>query len=169
METEKPGFGLAVVNPGAVLGPVLESDIGTSAQLVQMALSGSLPGLPPMAFPIVDVRDVADLHIRAMESDAASGKRFICVNGTLWMKDIAEVLKKNFPEQAKKTPTKVLPTFMLRIAALMGQFPKAGLRELNKWREGDNSQARDVVGWAPRSAEDAVVATAQSMIDLKLV
>lgn len=169
MERENPGFGLSVVNPGAVLGPVLESDIGTSAQLVQMLMQGALPGLPPIAFPIVDVRDVADLHIRAMETEAANGHRYVCVNGTMWMKDMAALLKEKFPEHTKKTPTKVLPVFMLRIAAMMDKFPKAGLRELNKWREGNNTMARVTVGWAPRSAEDAVIATAQSLIDLKLV
>jgi len=169
MKTENPGFGLSVVNPGAVFGPVLENDIGTSAQVIEMMMKGALPGIPPLAFPIVDVRDVADLHIRAMESDAASGKRFICVNGTLWFKDIAALLRENFPEHTKKTPTRVLPGWMLHIAAMLGQFPKSGVRELNKWREGDNTSARNVVGWNPRSAEEATLATAQSMIDLGLV
>lgn len=169
VKKEKPAFGLAVVNPGAVFGPVLEDDIGTSAQIIQMMLKGALPGIPRIAMPIVDVRDVADLHIRAMESDAASGNRFICVNGTLWFKDIAELLRDKFPAQSRKVPTRVLPNFMLHVAAMMGQFPKSGLRELGKWREGDNSQARTLLGWNPRSAEDATLATAQSLIEMKLV
>jgi len=169
MEKEKPGFGLTVINPGGVFGPVLENDIGTSPLIVQMIMKGAMPGLPHMAFPIVDVRDVADLHIRAMESDAANGKRFVCVNGTLWMEDIAKLLKKEFPEEAKKAPTRVLPKYMLRIAALLGQFPKAGLRELGLNRQGDNTLARNLLGWNPRGPEEAIVATAQSLIDLKLL
>lgn len=169
MKQEDPGFGLAVVNPGAVFGPVLENDIGTSAQIIQMMLKGALPGIPRIAMPVVDVRDVADLHIRALEQDAANGHRFICVNGTLWFEDMANLLREKFPKQAKKVPTRVLPNFMLHIAAMMGQFPKSGLRELGKWREGDNSQARNLLGWAPRSAEDATLATAESLIELKLV
>jgi len=168
VEKEKPSFALATINPGAVFGPVLSSDIGTSVQAIQMLLQGAMPGLPRLAFPIVDVRDVADLHIRAMEQDAANGNRFVCVNGTLWFVEMANAIKKRFPKEASKVPTKVLPNVMMKIAALVGQFPKQGVRDLGRYWQGNNTQARTLLGWNPRSAEDAVIATAESLIELKL-
>ena len=169
METEKPQFDLAVINPGAVLGPVLESDYGTSAEIVLRILQGGLPGMPRLGFEIVDVRDVASLHILAMENASAAGQRFPCVAGYRWFEDIGPVLLENFPEFSKKIPTKVLPNWMMHIAAMLGQFPKSALSELGNKRSVSNQKAVGLLGWEPRSPEDAILATAQALIDQGVV
>ncbi|MBN4046558.1 aldehyde reductase [bacterium AH-315-P15] len=169
VKKKNPPFGFAVVNPGAVLGPVLESDYGTSAEIVLRILQGSLPGMPKLGFPIVDVRDVAGLHILALESDASNGQRFPCVSGFMWFSEIGAVLRANFPEFEKKIPKRELPNFVMHIAALFGQFPRSALSELGQKREVSSKNAATRLGWQPRSAEEAVIAAAQSLIDQGIV
>ncbi len=165
MENEKPEFDLAVVNPGAVLGPVLESDYGTSAEIVLRILQGSLPGMPRLGFEIVDVRDVASLHILAMESAKSINQRFPCVAGYRWFEDMGDVLRKEFPEFNKKIPKGKLPNWVMHIAALFGQFPRSALSELGNRRDVSNRNAMELLGWEPRSPDEAVIATARSLID----
>ena len=165
MESEDPGFDLAVINPGAVLGPVIESDYGTSAEIVLRMLKGSLPGLPRLGFEIVDVRDVASLHILAMESAKSGGQRFPCVAGFRWFEDIGETLLKEFPQFSKKIPTKRLPNWMVRMAAMFGQLPKSALTELGNKRTVSNKNAAELLGWEPRSPEEAIITTAQGLIE----
>ncbi len=169
IKKEKPSYGFAVINPGAVLGPILESDYGTSAEIVLRILQGGLPGMPKLGFPIVDVRDVAGLQILALESDAANGQRFPCVNGFMWFADMGPLLRAKFPAFDKKIPKGELPNFVMYIAALLGQFPRSALSELDNRREVSNRNATERLGWKPRSAEEAVLATAQSLIDQGVV
>ncbi len=169
MESEKPGFELAVINPGAVLGPVLEKDIGTSAELALQLMQGTLPGLPRLGFTVVDVRDVAALHILAMESPKAAGQRFACANGFLWLEDMANILREAFPEKSKKVPTRKMPNWLVRLAIRFGAAPAALGTELGRNRDTSSDKAKSVLGWKPRSAEDAIKATTQSLIDLGLI
>lgn len=169
MKTETPGFELSVVNPGAVLGPVLENDIGTSPEVVFQLMTGKLPGLPRFGFPVVDVRDVASCHILAMEVPEAAGERFACTEKFLWLEDMSKILKETFPEHSKKVPTGKLPNWLVRVLISLGAAPNALRAELGRSRDTSNEKAKRILGWQPRSAEEAVKATAQSLIDLKLV
>lgn len=169
METEKPDFELTVINPGAVLGPVLEQDIGTSAELALQLMQGALPGLPRLGFPVVDVRDVASLHILAMESPKAAGQRFACANGFLWLEEMADILREAFPDNAKKIPKNKMPNWLVRLAVRFGAAPAALATELGRNRETSSDKAKQILGWKPRSAEDALKATTQSLIDLGLI
>ena len=99
---EGAGLELAVVNPVGVFGPVLGPDYATSILLVEKMMDGALPGVPRMALGVVDVRDVADLHLRAMTNPAAKGERFLAVAGEfMWLIEIAQVLKARLGEAAK--------------------------------------------------------------------
>lgn len=165
VSNDNPGFDLAVINPGAVLGPILEKDYGTSAMMILLMLQGALPGVPRLGYEIVDVRDVANLHILAMESDRASGKRFPCVAGFRWFEEMSATLRPAFPDFGKKIPAKLLPNWMMYIAAFLGKFPKTTLKELGNKRAVSNRNAVELLGWNPRSPEEAIIATAQSLID----
>lgn len=167
---EGGGLELSVVNPVGVFGPVLGPDYSTSILLVQRLMDGALPGCPRLWFGCVDVRDVADLHIRAMTSTAARGERFLAVAGDfLSMREIAGALKAGLGAEAARVPTRELPNWLVRIVALFDPAAKQLLPELGKRRNGSNAKARELLGWAPRSSEESVVATARSMIDLGLL
>ena len=161
---------LSVVNPVAVFGPVLGPDYSTSVLLIQRLMSGGVPGSPRLSFGVVDVRDVADLHIRAMTHAAAKGERFLAVAGDFMLiRDIANVLKERMGEAGKKVPTRQLPNWLVRVAALKDPAVKQILPELGKLKNGTNEKAKRLLGWAPRAPEEAIVATAQSLLDLHLL
>ncbi|MCC6795060.1 MAG: aldehyde reductase [Candidatus Hydrogenedentes bacterium] len=161
---------LSVVNPVAVLGPALGSDFSPSIFLVQRLMDGAMPGCPRISFGLVDVRDVADLHLRAMIDPAANGERFLAVAGDfVSMRHIAMTLKSRMGDAAKKVPTRELPNWLVRVAALFDPAVKQILPELGKPKNGTNAKAKRVLGWAPRSNEECVVATAESLIKLGLL
>ena len=161
---------LAVVNPVGVFGPVLGPDYSTSILIVQRLLDGAMPGCPKLSFGVVDVRDVADLHLRAMTDPAAKGERFLAVAGDfISILDIAQVLKKHLGATAKRVPTRQLPNWLVRLASLLDPAVKQILPELGKPKNATNEKARRVLGWSPRSNDDAIVATAQSLVQLGLL
>jgi nucleoside-diphosphate-sugar epimerase len=167
---EGGGIELAVVNPVGVFGPVLGPDYSTSIFLVQRMLDGAMPGCPRLYFGAVDVRDVADLHIRAMTHPAAKDERFLAVAGDfVSILDIAKVLKSRMGAAAKKVPTWQLPNWLVRIAAMRDPAVKQILPELGKMKNATNEKARRMLGWAPRSSEEAIVATAESLVRLGLL
>jgi len=161
---------LSVVNPVGVLGPVLGPDYSTSIQVVQRLMDGTMPGCPRLYFGVVDVRDVADLHIRAMTHAAATGERFLAVAGDfVSIRDIAMILKSRMGAAAKKVPTLELPNWLVRIAAIRDPAVKQILPELGKIKNATNEKAKRVLGWSPRSNEDSIVATAESLLRLGLL
>ena len=167
---EGAGLELAVVNPVGVFGPVLGPDYSTSILLVQRLMDGAVPGCPQLWFGIVDVRDVADLHLRAMTDPAARGERFLAVAGDfLSMRGIARVLKERLGPAARRVPTWQLPNWLVRLAALRDPPVRQILPELGKRKNATSEKARRLLGWAPRSSEEALVATAESLLRLGLL
>ncbi len=167
---EGGGLELSVVNPVGVFGPVLGPDYSTSILLVQRLMDGAMPGCPRLYFGVVDVRDVADLHIRAMTHPAAKGERFLAVAGDFMsMLDIAKVLKARMGAAAKRVPTRQLPNWLVRIAAMRDPAVKLILPELGKTKNATNEKAKRTLGWAPRSNEESIVATAESLVRLGLL
>jgi nucleoside-diphosphate-sugar epimerase len=161
---------LSVINPVAVFGPVLGPDYSASILLVQRLMDRAMPGSPRLCFGLVDVRDVADLHVRAMTNPAASGERFLAVAGDfMWMADIAKVLKNRLGQAAKRVPTRELPNWVVRLAAFRDPAIRLILPELGEFKNATNEKAKRVLGWAPRSNEEAVLATAESLIRLGLL
>ncbi|HLJ86990.1 MAG TPA: aldehyde reductase [Candidatus Angelobacter sp.] len=161
---------LSVVNPVGVFGPVLSPDYATSILLVQRLMDGAMPGCPQLSFGAVDVRDVADLHIRAMAHPAAKGERFLAVAGDFMsIVEIAKVLKDRLGAMAKRVPTRQLPNWLVRLAALSDPAVKQILPELGKVKNATNEKARRLLGWSPRSREESIVATAESLVQLGLL
>ncbi len=160
---------LSVINPVAVFGPVLGPDYSTSVLLIHRLMSGGVPGSPRLSFGVVDVRDVADLHIRAMTHPAAKGERFLATAGDFMLiRDIAMVLKQRMGAAGDKVPTRQLPNWLIRVAALRDPAVKQILPELGKLKNGTNEKSKRVLGWTPRSSEEAIVATAESLLQLGL-
>jgi nucleoside-diphosphate-sugar epimerase len=164
------GFELSVVNPVGVLGPVLGPDLSTSIDLVRRLIRGGLPGCPRLYFGVVDVRDVADLHVRAMTHPAASGERFLAVAGNFMsMVEIARVLKLRMGSHASRVPARELPDWAVRLASLWDPAARQITPDLGKVKNATNEKARRLLGWQPRSNEECVVATAESLVKLGLV
>src|SRR3984893_13136473 len=170
MAKEGGALELSVVNPVGVFGPVLGPDYSASILIVQRMMDGAMPGAPQLHFGVVDVRDVADLHIRAMTHPAAKGDRFLAVAGDFMsMLDIAQVLKARMGASAKRVPTRQLPNWLLHIAALRDPAIKLILPELGKVKSATNEKAKRLLGWTPRSNEESIVATAESLVRLGLL
>jgi nucleoside-diphosphate-sugar epimerase len=167
VENEGRGLELAVVNPVGVFGPVLGSDFSTSIELVKRLLEGSIPGIPRVAYGVVDVRDVADLHVRAMTDPAAAGERFLAVAGEFMsVAEIAALLRERMGDDAKKVPTRMLPNWLVRLVSRFDSSVKQIVPELGKVKQASNAKAKRVLGWAPRPNDEAIVASAESLIRL---
>ena len=169
MAREGGALELSVVNPVGVFGPVLGADHSTSTEIIQRLLNG-FPGVPKLSFGVVDVRDVADLHIQAMTNPAAKGERFLAVAGeSMAFIDMAKLLKAKLGDVAKNVPTRVIPDWVLRFGSIFDSSLKMILPELGKVKSASNEKAKRVLGWKPGSNEEALLATAESLVRLGLV
>ena len=155
---------LATINPALVLGPVLGRDYSDSVQVVQRLLAGKVPGLPRLGFCIVDVRDVADLHIRAMTDPTAAGQRFIAAGEFAWMADLAALLRARLGPEAAKVPTMKAPDLLLHLAALFDADLKTVVPGLGRKRTFSSAKARERLDWAPRPMEETVLDCARSLV-----
>lgn len=161
---------LAVVNPVGIFGPVLGSDHSTSTEFVQRMMNGAMPGLPRLSFGVVDARDVADLHVRAMTNPAAKGERFLAVSGDfMTVREIAQTLKTRLGAAAARVSTRQLPDWLVRIVGLFNPEAAQLVTELGKVKNATSAKAVRLLGWAPRSREDALAATGESLIRLGLL
>ncbi len=154
---------LAVVNPAGIFGPAMGPDFSDSLQIVARLLNGKMPGLPPIGFSVVDVRDLADLHLLAMTKPEAAGKRFPAGGQFLWFADIADILREELPpEMTAKVPTRTLPAPMLRIVALWDGQVRQLVHSLNLKREM-SQDAAFALDWHPRPQEESIRDTALSL------
>ena len=167
--SEGAALELVTICPGAVIGPVLGSDFSASLDIVKKLIDGSLPGLPHFGWPLVDVRDIADLHIRAMRAPEAVGQRYIGAGPFCWMADIARVLRQRVPAIARKVPTRPLPSWLVRFSSIVDPVVRGRLFELDKERPVSADKAKRDLSWSPRSNDDAIVDTAQSLIAERIV
>lgn len=169
MAREGGSLELSVINPTGIFGPLLGKDAGSSADLIKRLLDG-MPGCPQLFFAVVDVRDVADMHLKAMTHPAAKGERFIATAGlSMPMIEIARILKAHFGEAARRVPTRQLPNWLVRASAIFDPKLKTLLPLLGKARHATSAKAQRVLGWSPRPPSDAVIATAESLMRLGLV
>ncbi len=155
---------LAVVNPGAILGPVSSTERSPSLEVVQRLLSG-MPGAPRIGFNLVDVRDVADLQIRAMSDPDAGGKRLIAVRSFEWMADVARVLRDRLGPDAAKVPKRSVPDLLVRAMGLFDPSVRSIAGQLGRKQEYSSKRAEELLGWAPRPIEETIVECARSMLD----
>lgn len=167
---EGGGLELAVINPVGIFGPVLGPDYSTSIALVRRLMERGMPGCPQLYFGVVDVRDVAALHLLAMTHPAANGERFLAVAGDFMsVRDIAKVLRSHMGAAGGKIPVRKLPNWLVRLAALRDPGVRQFVPELGKRKNATSEKARRLLGWAPRSNEEAIIATAESLIRLDLL
>lgn len=164
VEGEGAGLELVTINPSAVLGPVMGGDFSASLQLVTQLMQGKMPAVPRMGFQIVDVRDVADAHVRALDVPEAAGQRYIVADDFMWFSELAQLLRSHYPDHAGKIPKGTLPNWVVRLMTPINPPLKQILPELDKRRFASSDKARTQLGWSPRSAEEAALAAAESLV-----
>lgn len=161
---------LAVINPVGILGPVLGPDYSTSIHLIKRMMDGTTPGCPELYFGLVDVRDVADLHVRAMTNPAARGERFLATSGHFMsVLQVAQVLRDSMGSAARAVSTRRLPSWALRLVGLFDPEIRGMLPELGKRKDATSAKARRLLDWKPIAPEEAIIATAKSLMKLGLL
>ena len=155
--------------PSVVLGPVWSGDYSASVSVVKMLLSGRMGACPDIGFGVVDVRDVADLHVRALKAPNMAGERFIASGRFVKLREVADILRAQLGDEARKVTTRNVPDWMVRVGALFNPLAKAVVGELGSVRNQSPAHAQKVLGWATRPVEQSIVDTARSLLDQGLV
>lgn len=155
---------LAVVNPGAILGPLRGEGRSYSLELVGRLLRG-MPAMPRLGFSFVDVRDVAALHVDAMTAPEAAGERFIAVERFMWMSEVAAVLRERLGEAAAKVPSRTAPNLAVRAMGLFDPSVRSIVGDLGKRVELSSDKARTRLGWSTRPIEDTIADCAESLVE----
>jgi nucleoside-diphosphate-sugar epimerase len=158
---------LAVVNPGAILGPVLGEERSTSLGIVERLLKG-MPGTPRIGFSLVDVRDVAELQITAMTAPEAGGERFIAIARFQWMADVAAVLRERLGPAAAKVPKRAIPDFVVRAMGIFDPSVRSIASQLGEKVEMSSAKAESTLGWSPRPVEETIVDCARALTGEKV-
>ncbi|WP_222950594.1 NAD-dependent epimerase/dehydratase family protein [Sphingomonas sp. JC676] len=164
METASGRTTLTTILPGAVFGPILENGDPASVWVIGNLLKGRPARLLNMGLAIVDVRDLAKLHIDALTAPEAPRKRFLATGEFLWMTDIARILREGLGERAAKVPDKVLPNWAVRALALFMPQLRMFAGDLGQRRDVDTSLARDLLGFAPRPARETLIDCAETLL-----
>ncbi|MCW3846205.1 NAD-dependent epimerase/dehydratase family protein [Sphingomonas sp. LB-2] len=159
-----PELELVTVLPSLVIGPVLTPENMGSVQLIWRLMAGKVPGNPRLGFTLVDVRDVVDVHLRAMTAPEAKGGRFIAANRFMWMADVSKVLRERLGAKAAKVPTRNLPSFVLRFMAMFDRTLRLVTPGLGRSGSFSSAKARAVLGWTPIPVEESIVDCAESLI-----
>ncbi len=154
------------INPVAVLGPVANEDLSASIEFVRRFLTGEIPAIPRIGFTVVDVRDVASLHVLALEAPAATirGERFACAADFMWMEDMARVMRDHLGADARKVPSRRMPTPVLKLMALFSRDIRQIAGEVGKRKVVSGQHAKDKLGWTTLPVEQTVLDTARSLI-----
>ena len=161
---------LSVINPVGIFGPLLGADLSTGHEIIKRLLDGSMKATPKIPFGIVDVRDVADLHLRAMVNPKANGQRFLALAGEImWLPGIALLLKNKMGDKGQKVTTKTLPDWLVRVVALFNPMAKKIVPQLGRIKNASNEKARVLLGWSPRTNEEAILSAAESLFRFGVV
>lgn len=164
------GLELAVVNPVGIIGPLLTPEATTSMQLMTQLLNHELPAVPRLSYGIVDVRDAADLHVRAMIDPAANGQRFLATGGqALWVSDVARILHDHLGDAGRRVPTRALPDLVVRAMALVVPSVRPMTHDLGIFKALSNEKARTSLGWQPRTPKESLIDMGHSLIRHGLV
>jgi len=170
IEHEGKDLELSVVNPVGIFGPVLGPDYSSSIVIITTMLAGGMRAAPPVWTNVVDVRDAADLHVRAMTAPRAIGQRYLALAGEpISFHQIAATLRARLGDAAAKAPASTAPAWLIRFMARFNPPLREIVPQLNVIRRASNAKARSELGWLPRSNEDAVTATGESLNRLGLV
>lgn len=156
------GLKLTTINPGLVVGPPLDEHYGSSLGLVERILKGRDPMMPPFGFPMVDVRDVAEMHLRALQRPETIGRRYISASGSMAMVDMGRTLKAAYP--TRRIPTREAPKPLVRFLALFDPSIKSILPKLGHLERVSNARAVSEMGMEFIAPKAALLASADWLV-----
>ena len=159
------------INPAVVLGPVWSADYSASVEIVKRLLDGSLAACPDIGFSLVDVRDLADLHVRALQAPAQSiaNERFIASGRFMKLREMADLLRTGLGPQARRVTTRNVPDWLVRLAGCFSALARDAATQLGSERHHDAAHTRAVLGWTTRAVEQSLLDTARSLLAARLV
>lgn len=159
------GMAFCSVNPVLVLGPVPNDDLSASVEVVRRMLAGEIPAIPRIGFTVVDVRDVASLHVLALEADAETirNERFAAAEEYLWFEDVARVLREKLGDRARRVPTRAMPTWLLKLLAVFSRDIRQLAGEVGKLKRTSGAHAKRKLGWTTHPVEQTILDTAESL------
>lgn len=166
---EGKGIALTTINPVGVFGPILSEQVKTSVDIVARLMAGRLPALPNAGVQVVDVRDVSAAHIAAMDDPSTIGERYILSDAFFWLKDFAQVLRDAYPERASKIPKRGMPDFLVRFLALFVGDMKTIANELGRRRFASSAKVRKLLGRELIPGDEAIRASAESLLKYNVV
>ena len=164
---EEHGMAVTTIHPGMILGPPLDSDAGVSIGLVEGLLTGNPPAFPDLGFSLTDVRDCADMHVAALESPEAAGQRYLCTSRYLHFTEIADVLRKAYPQAP--VPSKSVPSWLMRLLVYWQPTIRQIIDDIGNEKHFDGTKGRDLLGRDYRAPEQTILDSAKGLIDLGLV
>jgi nucleoside-diphosphate-sugar epimerase len=164
MESAGGSTTLTTVLPGAVFGPILDTDNLGSVQVIGRLLQGKMRGTPRIGLEVVGVRDIADMHIRAMTTPEAAGRRFLATGEFMWMADVASVLHNRLGDDAARVPIRQIPDAIVRLVALFDPGLRAITPGLGRKSRHTTAKAERLLGWKPRPAADTITDCARSLL-----
>ncbi len=167
---DNDGMELTVINPGGVLGPSIDGKaFSASGELVRLLMAREVPGTIQYKVQLVDVRDVATAHVKAMVSVAAAGRRYIAVSDGRWVRDIAQVLKNEFTDRGYRIPTRQIPNLMVRLLAIFNSTIKLVVDDLGWDYAVSTERIESELNWKARDPDETIIQTAESMIEHGIV
>ncbi len=164
---ENNRMALTTIHPGMILGPPLDADAGVSLQLITGLLTGKPPAYPNLGFALSDVRDVADMHVAALESETASGQRYLCTSSYLPFSELAERLRTSYPQAP--VPKRAVPDWLLRILVHWHRDARQIINDIGNQKYFDGSKGRALLGRDYRTVDETIRDSAESLMALKLV
>ena len=162
--TGDEAMSFCTLNPSVVLGPVGGADFSASVLIIQRLLQGRLPACPDVGFGIVDVRDLAELHLRALQAPGLAGERFIASGPFTKLREVAAVLKGELGADARRVSTRALPDWLVHAAAPFSPLARAVAGELGAERHHSAEHTRQRLGWQTRPVAESIVDTARSLL-----
>lgn len=154
------------INPVIVVGPSLSKDVGVSNTVVKKLLDGSSPMVPKFGVNLVDVKDVADMHIEAMINPKAAGKRFLLSSESLWFTEVSNILRLN---NFNKAPKFTAPNFLVKILAIFDKELKIVLFYLGFKNTLYSNNAKKILNWKPKKVDQALIDTAKQLYELGIL
>jgi dihydroflavonol-4-reductase len=165
----KSGIELVTINPGSIIGPLQRTEIGNSVSIISRLMRGAMPAVPKIGWNVVDVRDLAHLHLLAMETPAAAGNRYIAGDEFIWARDMAVALKDHYQTSGYRIPTRNMPYGLMWAISRVEPSLRLALTFWGHHVQVTGAKARNELGWTSRPAVESVLDTAESMIELGLV